>query len=93
MPIRARIVIGEDTPEPHSHWTTLPDPIWEGQEEIRTGENLTAIFYQRRAKRWVIETYSIWENRNSRPKGQVIGLRYFVRSDEEINSLFSNLGL
>jgi hypothetical protein len=43
----------------------LPKPCWKGWEEIGTGIFLTAVFYGRESKRLVVETDSIWENRNT----------------------------
>lgn len=93
MLTRARIIIGEDTPEPRTQWVTLPAPLWEGREDIRTGETLRAIYHQPRLNRWIVATYSAWENRTARPAGQVVGLRYYLRTPEEVAQLVSNCGI
>ena len=41
---------------------TLPEPVWEGREEVSAGNFRTAIYVGPRSNRVVIESDSIWEN-------------------------------
>lgn len=56
---------------------SLPAPIWEGSDNMGTGITLKAVYVSPRAKRCVIETYSIWASRN----GTCVGTRYELIED------------
>ena len=59
---------------------TLPAPIWEGDVTWGTGVTLQGLYKGARSHRRIIETYSIWENRETHG---VIGTVYFEANDQE----------
>ncbi len=48
---------------------TLPKPIWSGRDEMGTGLTREAIYVSPRARRCVVESYSIWAKRDGTHQG------------------------
>ena len=63
---------------------TLPKPIWEGKVIYRTGITLRAIYAQPVKQRVIIETYSIWEDRETHC---CVGTEYRELDVEQIQEL------
>lgn len=58
--------------------------IWEGHKEVGTGIFRKEIFLMPRAKRVIVHTYSIWENRRTHG---CVGDIYYIANDEQVARL------
>lgn len=63
---------------------SLPAATWEGSDRYGTGVTLEAVFVSPRARRCVIQTYSIWDNGNGACTGTVFHL---VEDEDQLNEL------
>ena len=63
---------------------SLPAPVWEGSDKYSTGVTLEAVYVSPRARRCVIQTYSIWQN----SAGSHTGTKYHLVEDmDQLNRL------
>jgi len=65
---------------------SVPAPTWEGYEEIGTGIYRKAIYVSPRAKRCVVETYSIWQDRHT---GGCVGTQYMLVEDDSMLAMLA----
>ena len=78
MNITAKNEIGENVR------LSLPAATWQGSDNYGTGLTLEAIYVSPRARRCVIQTYSIWDD----GAGACVGTRYKLIDDEDrLNTL------
>jgi len=70
-------------------WISLGNPVWEGRVETDTGLTLIGIYVGIRSKRVVVETYSIFTDRN----GACVGTRYHEADSAERIRLADSYGV